>query len=149
MNDSLLIVVLVLGGAWLAIGLWDWAGVLYRWYKRRQATKGILAGKVPAGYGVIKTEQERLNKIDEAGGLAQSPKDRRIASCLRGIRERVSHIRYAGYVAGENDQFAGLPFDTGVKGTPHKKGSGEAKQWVRGYCMARNVTDIKQYYRAA
>lgn len=151
MNEkTLLIVIMVIAGFWLTLGAIDWGLRLYRWHQHKKAVQEIIdTGRVPADYGVVKREQNRLNRIDEAATdpLHKDTADQRRA--IADVRIAVAHIRFAGYVIGEQDHAAKIAFEIGVTQTPFKRGTGEAKQWVRGYCQGRNVLDIQQYYNEA
>jgi len=117
----------------------------------RAVIRMVDRGEVPADYSIVKTEQEMRNKVDEVGSFAERQSDdhKLRRSSVDSVRQRVAGIRVAGYDAGKLDHKNGMSFEFGVICAPYKKGSGEAKQWVRGYCMGRNVRDIKQYYKEA
>ncbi len=141
---------MVIAGFWLALGIIGWGTRVYQWLKHKRAVQEIIdTGRVPADYGIVEREQRRLNRIDEAATdpLHKDTADQRRA--IADVRTAVAHIRFAGYTIGEQDQRAEVAFETGVRSAPFKRGTGEAKQWVRGYCMGRGVLDIKQYFNEA
>ena len=140
------------------LGRENWEGPDGLWAKirdyirhERAVDKMVDKGEVPADYNVVKVEQEMLNKVDEKRSFKERiSEDTEIRhGAIERVRLKVAHIREAGFVVGQRHQAEEVPFEEGVKGTPFKQGSGEAKQWVRGYCMGRNVIDIKPYYDAA
>lgn len=153
MSDQLLLQVIGFCiGAYILVLLIQ-LGIKIRDYIRheRAVDKMVDKGEVPADYNVVKVEQEMLNKVDEKGSFKERiSEDTEIRhGAIERVRLKVAHIREAGFVVGQRHQAEEVPFEEGVKGTPFKQGSGEAKQWVRGYCMGRNVIDIKPYYDAA
>lgn len=153
MNDKTLFLGIGVGLAVYALVLLAQLGCKIRDYIRheRAVDRMIDKSEVPADYNVVKVEQEMLNKVDEKGSFKERiSEDTEIRhGAIERVRLKVAHIREAGFVVGQRHQAEKVPFEEGVKGTPFKQGSGEAKQWVRGYCMARNVIDIKEYYDEA
>jgi len=151
LNDNIFLSIVMIGlGLWASVYVVEYALKGWRWFKQRMDIEELIdTGDVPADYGVIEREQERLNKIDEGNLDPTHEATREIRVAVHAARQKVAHVRFAGFKIGEQDQHAGTSFARGVISGPFKKGSGEAKQWVRGYCMARNVLDIKQYYRDA
>ena len=153
MSDRVMFIVVGIALAAYALVLLVQLGLKIRdWWRHHSAVNAMIdTGRVPADYGVVRREQERLNKIDIDGSLMDRtlPDVELTRTVVASVRETASHIRFSGYRIGEQDQDTGLNFELGVQSNPFPTGSGEAKQWVRGYCMARNVLDIKQYYNAA
>lgn len=145
MNDSILIPLVVgLLAIWFLTGL---AEKGYKWWKgraKRAALKSIEKYEVPTDYNQVGLIQEDVNKrqldATEAGQVVS-------ATALEGkisqVRQKVSRIRYGGYVFGEEAKLNRVDFDIGVEQHKYEKGSGEAKQWVRGYCMAFGVQPKK------
>jgi len=151
MNDQLMLSTVVFFVAiWLMFGFWAIYVWVRDWLRHENAiTKMVDKGEVPADYSHVEIEQKILNKRDEVGEIDIDYEDDVRRNALDGVRLKVAHIRDAGFVIGQQDQRDDIPFKDGVRATPFKQGSGEAKQWVRGYCMGRNVIDIKPYYDAA
>ena len=123
----------------------------YRWFKHRKAMAKVDAGEIPVDYAAVGKEQRRLNQVDESGPMSKRlgvAHEARL-STIESIRELVAEVRYAGYLRGEEDQWHKVAFAAGVRSNPHVTGSGAAQQWVRGYCMGRNVLDPKPYMDVA
>ena len=142
MNDYIMNVLIYAGIAG-AVGL-----VIYNiWleYRRRKLTQQIRDNIVPVDYDQVAKRAREMNDQIELG----NPDFRKNTNDLRRLRENVAIIRLDGFDRAVSDAFKGLKFTLGVSATPHPKGSGEAKQWVRGYCQGANVSDIERYYRAA
>lgn len=150
MSDKYMFYVIGSGlAAYLIVVLIQGVTIARGWLKRRSAVREIDQGVIPADYDQVKAEQERINAVDSGGELVLNEKHAARSRNLNQVRLQTAHVRYAGYLRGEEDQHREVPFSDGLMANPNPRGSGAAKQWVRGYCMARNVTDIKQYYDAA
>jgi hypothetical protein len=149
MNDRTLFIVVGIGlAAYVLTVLIENGLKAYHWIKHQRAMEQVDDFIVPEDYNAVSVEAARLNCLIEQGSLT-SPKNIRREQAIIRIREKVARIRMAGYVRGEAEQANGVPFSVGVAANPHKPGSGTAKQWVRGYCQARNVTNPKPYVDAA
>ena len=137
MDDQLLFIIVAAGlTAWCFVWLIE---KVFNWYRKRRDVKTLFAGDIPVKYEeTVKTAQQLVND----GKLSD---DVEMFTKLQDVRESVAHIRYQGYLAGERDGALGRPFETGVRINPHKPHTGASRQWVRGYCMGRNVIDIKPY----
>lgn len=151
MNDSIFHTIIAAGlGLWIALLVFQLIVIGYRRLKQWLAVRKLVQdGRIPADYGVVEREQKRLNDIDISGTdvlREKYPAERAAISC---VRETCATVRYEGYLRGQDDHQEKVAFAIGVRNTPFMKGSGASKQWVRGYCMGRNVLDIKQYYNAA
>lgn len=114
-------------------------------YKRQKLTDQIRKGEVPVDYSQVAKRSQEMNNQIELG----NPNFRKNINDLTHLRVKVGHIRLRGYDRAVADRDKGLKFTAGVKATPYPKGSGEAKQWVRGYCQGANVRDVKRYYDSA
>jgi len=114
-------------------------------YKRRKLSDQIRKGEVPVDYSQVAKRSQELNNQVELG----NPTFRQNVNDLTHLRERVGLIRLSGYDRAISDRNKGLKFSVGVAATPYPKGSGEAKQWVRGYCQGRNVRPPGPYMRKA
>ena len=138
MSDSIvyaLATVLVVWGLWL-IG--DYVRLKL---KHRRINKQIAAGIVPVDYKEVARVVQELNSSEsvkrealELEGL-NPPKIRKRLGDLKRIRTRVAYIRDAGYCVGERQRHQKDPIEVGLRENPFEKGTGESKQWVRGYCM--------------
>ena len=128
--------------AFIALAVMVYIGVLglrlYKYWCLRRARKDIAAGRVPVDYSqvaIIVREENDSHLGYDVG--------------LYAIRYQVARIRAAGFEVGQ--QFRGVKtrpeFVAAVN--PHPEGSGEAKQWVRGYCQSANIFDPKPYMDAA
>ncbi len=121
----------------LAIGLVGFAGwfiaVLLEARRKRELYRKIRYGEVPVDYSAAIREvaTDQNNAILKTGfddeGLSQD---------LYSIRTKVAYIRANGYDQAKDDVINGISMVFGIADCPHPKGSGEAKQWVRGYCQA-------------
>ncbi len=152
MNDRAIGFVIAVAAIFYGLTLLaEYVPKVYKWFKHRQAMKKVDAGEIPADYENVGEEQKRLNAVDSGGVFKKHMglKHRHRSMVISSIREQVAQVRYAGYLVGEKDQLSGMLMGSVVTGNPHVTGSGAAKQWARGYCMARNVTDIKQYMDTA
>jgi hypothetical protein len=146
-NDRILLIgVVVLGAVWFITEL---AEVLLNWRKRRQVRRQIKAGVVPVDYEMVATQAKAMNDdVEEKaarGQIVDTPTFRQNAADLHRVRSKVAGIRDKGYVAGSSDKEHKVAVEIGLGNNPWPKGSGEAKQWVRGYCMGACITDPKQY----
>ncbi len=139
MNDKLLFIIVSAGLViWAAIMLGE---LVLKWYRMQRDVKGLFKGDIPVQYEkALKTAQERVNSSNQT-----SDHDAAMYAKLQDVRESVAHVRYAGYLAGERDHVLDRSFRLGVRMNPHRPKTGASRQWVRGYCMARNVLDPKPY----
>ena len=100
-------------------------------YRARRDVDLLMDGGVPINYkAAVVTAQTRLN--DDISG----------SGSLYGVRSKVSRIRGNGYDVGVNDR---SDYMAGLSENPHPQGSGEARQWVLGYCIGANILDAKKY----
>ena len=135
-DDTVIKVLITCLLAYVAVVVFQGVLKVVTWVKTYRARKAVQRGEIPPNYSAgIKSAQEEANSRPDDSGH----------SALVSIREKVGLIRLEGYLRGETDEADSFPFKYGVAATPYKKGSGEAKQWTRGYCQARNVMAIKKY----
>ncbi len=132
--------VLVMGTIWALIWV---AEILWRWHKDRKTAQQIIDGVVPQDYSEISRVAQEMNARDDVtqDGMAF----RHNANQLLRIRNTVALIRVDGYDRAMHDRETRIAFQIGVKNNPHPRHSGEAKQWVRGYCQGCNVANPKPY----
>jgi hypothetical protein len=139
-------------GLWFAFGFISSSIKAYKFLKRRredrQTDATIAAGKVPVDYDLVARRVRDLNDLDACQD-AIVPETRARLGQMKRMRETVSIIRLRGYDRALDDRVNSIDVDLGLKNNPHEKGSGEAKQWARGYLMGANVRDIKRYIAAA
>lgn len=143
-------------GAMLAIWALAWvADVLWKRHKKRDLWKHIRENRVPVDYDRV---AEAVREANDPGNIVKEakshagvgpPTQRQNLSDLKRLRSNVARIRVNGYDRAVSDRENKVEFAWGVTRTPYPKGTGEAKQWVRGYCIGANVRDIKRYYDAA
>lgn len=146
-DKTFLASVAVMLAIWGLVGLTGW---LIKIYKKRVLWQNIEDNVVPVDYDQVADAVREMNSPDMILREAMDrPQVRHNLGNLQRLRTHVSIIRSDGYDRAVSDQLTRIGFEAGVTSGPFKKGTGEAKQWVRGYCMGANVTDIKRYYRAA
>ena len=141
MNDQILLMVVVFGLlVWFGCGAAEWA---WNWWRAHKTRGEILDGTVSVDYQLVVDEANRVNKVYAEGSLAeQMDEDFSVReSALTRIRENVARIREAGFVIATQ----ATTTDRGLASNPFKRGTGESKQWVRGFCMGRNILDPKPY----
>jgi len=148
-DRTMFMVIGVCLSAYIAVVLVQAGYKIYDWLKHRKAREQIHDFVIPPDYSEVEYQQKRINKIDESGSIAKRTAEDSNRVAVQRIRMHTARIREAGFIAAGLDQRRGVKFDDGVKGSPYPKGSGEAKQWVRGYCMGYNVMDIAKYYEEA
>lgn len=138
MNDDILIPIVIGAGViWLLTGIAEW---VYKWWQRRELAKSIESVtryEIPANYDHVAEIQEGVNKQQlEATEAGQIGPLNEIAGKLNQVREKTSRVRYSGYVFGEEAKLNGVPMDIAITQHSYEKGTGAAKQWTRGFCMA-------------
>ena len=141
MRDQTFLQIVVFGLlVWFTIGAVGLFRTARKWWKGHKTREEILRGVVPVDYQLVIEEAGRVNRILSDGPLDEQQSDGFIIqdSALQNMRQKVGRIRDDGFVVGytKRGQLSNNPYPTG---------SGESKQWVRGYCMGRNITDPKPY----
>jgi len=111
-------------------------GVLYERYRKRVLDQQVEAGIVPLDYSnaVRELATARNNEVLHQGGLPDSHQERQAVNLDR-LRWRVSEIRVQGFDAARVARVKGEMFAQAIAENPYAKGSGEAKQWARGFCQ--------------
>ncbi len=122
-------------------GMVVWAGVYayeiwYRWWRKRIITKQIADGIVPVDYSAAIREAatDRNNEVLAGGSLTDPVRDQRTAELL-SMRTRVGLIRAEGFDAAREARGNKRSFAMAISDNPYPRGSGEAKQWARGFCQ--------------
>lgn len=138
MSDKTLFMVVGAGiAAYLVVCMMQFSLWLYRKWRVSRGKKMLKAGKIPTNYSEAVAAAQTEDNAD--------PRSKGTNPTLLRVRKQVGLIRFRGFLRGEVDRDNNVSFKHGVNACPHKRGSGEAKQWVRGYCQARNVMDPKKY----
>jgi hypothetical protein len=138
---------------WMGICLWmlvGFAGQAWEWYKHHKALEDIMDGRVPVDYGQMEIAQKNVNDCYTDGDLKSQQDEGFLATetAIIRVRESVAKIRYAGYLIGEqaaHEDDGEMLFINVKKCNPFTVGTGESKQWTRGYCMGGNIADPKYY----
>jgi len=149
MKDETLLTIMVLALMVWAL-LWIAEKIYTGWWKPRSEWRQVInEGKVPADYSAVGRVAKALNERVISASVLDSKELEGNQASLDLLRTRVARIRVAGYDRATSDSSIGVRFRIGVARSPHPTGSGEAKQWVRGYCMGANVPDPRPYMDAA
>ncbi len=127
----------------IIFGLIVWVGVYayeigYEWWRKRTINRQIASGVVPVDYSAVIREAatDRNNEV-LAWGAPIDPKRAKKNADLLSLRTRVAIIRSDGFVAAQAARLKGEMFAQAISENPYPKGSGEAKQWARGFCQDR------------
>ncbi|MEE9366025.1 MAG: hypothetical protein V3W44_04985 [Dehalococcoidales bacterium] len=113
--------------------------------RKRELHRQIEEGEVPVDYSAAIKEvaTDQNNAILGVGFEHESR-----AKDLYGLRMKVAHIRANGYDRAADDVRNNIDFVFGIGNNPHPQGSGEAKQWARGYCQLTG-TQPKEWMQRA
>ena len=128
--DLIMFGMLAIGG----VGFLGWiiATILER-RRKRELYRKIEYGEVPVDYSAaireVATEQGASILLTGFENEGRS-KD------LLSLRTKVARIRAEGYAAAVVHERGGIELWVGIRYSPYPIGSGEAKQWARGYCQA-------------
>ena len=150
-SDATLIMVVFIGAsAYIGTVMAQAIVAIIDWLRDRRRSSAedlegsINEGTVPRDYSrKMKAAMEEVNSIQQfATDFRDSERAIGRLEALKALRTTVAHIRQDGYVRGEAHRHKGI-FNPGS--CPHRKGSGTAQQWVRGYCQGANVLDPKPY----
>jgi hypothetical protein len=153
-NGTMIIVVSLLA-VWAAVGLYDYGRKFALWYRarkaKRTAQREIDSGSVPVDYDQVAELVRDANNAEDASspdfaGIVPSPEIRKRLNTLNSMRHRVAVLRGQGFDKGSDHKANGMTdVELGLQSNPHDKGTGEAKQWARGYLMAQSIRDIKPW----
>ncbi len=136
---------------WTLIALTAAAGIAWFVYvlvveaRRRKLHQQIKEGEVPLDYSK-KIKQVATAQNDAILGTGTENETR--YRDLTNLRMKVAYIRADGYDRAAEDAFNNIAFDIGIGNNPHPNGSGEAKQWARGYCQLTG-TQPKEWMQRA
>ena len=134
----------------IAAGVLGWIGLAIAGYvnekrRKRELYRQIEYGEVPVDYSAaikeVATEQGASILLTGFENESRS-KD------LLDLRTKVARIRADGYDCAKEDEVQGGTFRQGIEDNPWPNGSGEAKQWARGYCQAYGAPP-KEWMRRA
>lgn len=128
--DTIMYTIIGFGVAmWIA---WVIIGTILEARRKRELYRQIEVGEVPVDYSAaikeVATEQGAsilLTGFENEGRSVD----------LLNLRTKVAYIRADGYDRAVEDADRGECFGCGIENNPHPQGSGEAKQWARGYCQ--------------
>lgn len=133
MNNELIMYGLLGSGVivWVASYVYE---IWYKWNQKRVIDQQIKDGVVPLNYTAVvrATATERNNEV--LGGIL-TPEQEQKAVNLDRLRWKVSEIRVQGFDAARKAKDKGELFGQAIAMNPYEKGSGEAKQWARGFCQ--------------
>lgn len=135
MNNELIMYGLLGSGliVWIASYVYQ---ILYERHRKRVIDQQIRDNVVPVDYSAVIREvaTDRNNEVLHQGIL--SPEQEEKAVNLERLRWHVAAIRVLGYDAAKRAEERGELFAFAIEtNNPYEKGSGEAKQWARGFCQ--------------
>lgn len=133
--DDLIMFLAVVAAAALAVG---WHAVVYQIEVRRvrKLNQQIRDCVVPVDYNSIAEVARQQN--ESVLHPTQGPQDVSFGDLL-ALRTRVAYIRVEGYDTAKDEKAKGTLFIDAIEQNPYTKGSGEAKQWARGFCQAHGT----------
>lgn len=118
-----------------------WLTSPIRQWRLRKAANQVIRGEIPVNYNLVDDLQRQINDDDEGGKnlMADDREEGSLTNGLRIVRFSVAQIRVIGFDQALLDYDLLIAPDDGVKKNPYDAGSGQAKQWVRGYCMGAGI----------
>lgn len=123
----------LVGGGFTLWSAWAIYVVLAERRRKRILNQQIMDGVVPVDYSNVVREFATQQNV-EACGFTTAAQEHRI-NRLQALRMKVAHIRVEGFDAARQARVGKVLFETGISANPYEKGSGEAKQWARGFCQ--------------
>jgi len=129
MKDTILFGVIIFGIVmWVATYV---GGIWWEWRRKKILYQTIRDGIVPADYSAA--VREVATEVNDAA-LGGAPEDG-MERYLMALRNKVALIRLSGFDVAREARLKGELFAQAIDTNPHEKGSGEAKQWARGFCQ--------------
>lgn len=130
-EDRIMFGVVIFGFVvWVGVYVYElWA----EWKRKKILTQQIAAGVVPVEYSSM-VREFATKQNNEAMGFPTSEQEVMFAA-LRTLREKVSLIRAQGFDAAREARDNKRSFAMAIADNPYPKGSGEARQWARGFCQ--------------
>lgn len=131
MEDRIMFGIVIFGFVvWVAVYAYE---IWFEWKRKKVLTQQIAAGIVPVDYSSM-VREFATKQNNEAMGFPTSEQETMFGA-LRALREKVGLIRAQGFDAARAAREKGEFFAQAISENPYEKGSGEAKQWARGFCQ--------------